>query len=346
MKTKVRRAIGVGLLAATGALPVMRAHAQSSVQIYGTADGGVRYQSNAAKGGGSVVTMNSNGYYSSNKLGFLGKEDLGDGWNAHFRLENGFNLGNGQFDNTTGTEFNRQSYVGIGSAKYGSLDFGRQYTISHDIISIYDPFGFHYTPILPLTTASDGTRNNNAVKYKNDFGPLLFEVDNSFGGVAGNFSSSATRSVGISFNVGPVDIGGVYGHRNILTGTAYLGDSYYMGGIGYRIGPVRVSGGFMSEDLQNPGSPHQVTNNAFGGIAWTIKPDLVFNGGYYQTTVSTDKASRRGLSILSLAYLLSKRTTLYGEVDYTSYKHAVVSTLNPAGASSQTAVTVGLDVLF
>jgi predicted porin len=73
---------------------------------------------------------------------------------------------------------------------------------------------------------------------------------------------------------------------------------------------------------------------------------MIFDGGYYQTTVSNDKASRRGLSIVSLAYLLSKRTTLYGEVDYTSYKHAVVSTLNPAGASSQTAVTVGIDVLF
>ncbi|CAE6690757.1 hypothetical protein R69658_00026 [Paraburkholderia aspalathi] len=346
MKKKVWITIGFGLSAAAGTLGAMPAYAQSSVQLYGTVDGGVRYQTNAVKGGGTVVTMNSNGYYSSNKLGFLGKEDLGDGWNAHFQLENGFNLGNGQFDNTTGIEFNRQAFVGIGNTKYGSLDLGRQYTISHDIISIYDPFGFHFTPILPLTTASDGTRNNNDVKYKNVFGPLLFEVDNSLGGVAGDFSSGATRSVGMSYSAGPVSVGGVYGHRNILTGTAYIGDSYYMAGAAYKIGPVRLSGGFMSEDLQNPAAPHQVTNNAFGGISWTVTPDVIFDGGYYQTTVSNDKASRRGLSVISLAYLLSKRTTLYGEVDYTSYKHAVVSTLNPAGASSQTAVTVGIDVLF
>jgi predicted porin len=346
MKNKVWRTIGFGLSAAAGTVGAMPAHAQTSVQIYGTVDGGIRYQTNAAKGGGTVLTMNSNGYYSSNKLGFLGKEDLGDGWNAHFQLENGFNLGNGQYDNTAGIEFNRQAFVGIGNSKYGSIDLGRQYTISHDIISIYDPFGFHFTPILPLTTASDGTRNNNDVKYKNVFGPLLFEADNSLGGVAGDFSSGATRSVGASYTAGPVNFGGVYGHRNILTGTAYIGDSYYMGGVGYRIGPVRVSGGFMSEDLQNPAAPHQVTNNAFGGLVWTITPSIVFDGGYYQTTVSNDKASRRGISIISLAYLLSKRTTLYSEVDYTSYKHAVVSTLNPAGTSSQTAVTIGIDVLF
>ncbi|MGF6603019.1 putative porin [Paraburkholderia sp. GAS448] len=172
------------------------------------ADGGVRYQTDAAKGGGTVITMNSNGYYSSNKLGYLGNEDLSDGWNAHFRLENGFNLGNGQLDNTTGTLFNRQAYVGMGSKKYGSIDFGRPYTISHDIISIYDPCAFHYTPILPLTVAPDGTRNNNAVKYKNEFGTLLFEMDNSFGGVAGNFSSGATRSVGVSYHLGA---GGYWG---------------------------------------------------------------------------------------------------------------------------------------
>ena len=346
MKIKFWRTIGVGLSATAGALCAVPAYAQSSVQLYGTLDGGVRYQTNAVKGGGSLTTMNSNGYYSSNKLGFIGKEDLGDGWNAHFQLESGFNLGNGAFDNTTQTEFNRQAYVGIGNSTYGSLDLGRQYTIAHDIIGIYDPFGFHFTPILPLTTASDGTRNNNDAKYKNNFGPVLFEADNSFGGVAGDFSSAATRSVGASYSEGAISFGGLYGHRNILTGATYFGDSYYMFGAGYKIGPVRVSGGFMSEDLQSMGTPHQVTNNPFGGISWTIRPDLIFDGGYYQTTVSNDSASRRGLSILSLAYLLSKRTTLYSEVDYTSYKNAVVSTLNPAGTSRQTAVTVGIDMLF
>ncbi|RDU96153.1 porin [Trinickia dinghuensis] len=341
----VWRTMGVGATAVVLGAP-LSAHAQSSVQLYGTVDGGIRYQTNAAKGGGTVVTMNSNGYYSSNKLDFRGKEDLGDGWNAHFLLESGFNLGNGAYDNTTGTEFNRQAFVGIGNAKYGSIDLGRQYTIAHDIISIYDPFNFHFTPIIPLTVAADGTRDNNDVKYKNTFGPLLFELDNSFGGVAGDFSSGAGRAVGVSYGAGPAGFGGVYGHRNLLSGASYAGDSYYMVGGSYRIGPVRLSGGFMSEDLQSPGAPHQVTNNGFGGLSWRLSPALEFRGGYYQTAVSNDKASRRGLSVLSLAYLLSKRTTLYSEVDYSSYRHAVVSTLNPAGMSSQTAVTVGIDHLF
>jgi len=40
-----------------------------------------------------------------------------------------------------------------------------------------------------------------------------------------------------------------------------------------------VSGGFMSEDRQNPGGPHYVTNNGFGGLKWLIKPDIVFTHG-------------------------------------------------------------------
>jgi predicted porin len=335
--------------AVAGLIGMVSVHAQTSVTLYGTTDGGIRHQTNAAKGGGSVTTMNSNGYYSSNKLGFLGRENLGNGWDAHFRLEGGFNLGNGQFDNTTNTEFNRQAFFGITNKRYGSIDLGRQYTISHDIIAIYDPFRFHFTPIIPLTQASDGTRNNNAVKYKNTFGPVLFEADNSFGGVAGEFSSGATRAVGLSYAQGPFAIGGVYGHRNIATGptnTNFVGDSYYMGGAAWQIGPVRLSGGFMSEDLQSSTAARGITNNGFGGLEWRIAPSLVFTGAYYQTVVPNDKASRRGLSVLSLAYLLSKRTTLYAEADYTSYKNKVVSTLNPAGVSHQTAVTIGIDHLF
>jgi len=341
-----RIGLGLGISTTIGMLAATPAHAQSSVQLFGTVDGGIRHQTNAAAGGGSVTTMNSNGYYSSNKLDFRAKEDLGGGWNAHFLLESGFNLGNGQFDNTTGAIFNRQSFVGVGHKQYGSVDLGRQYTIAHDIIGFYDPYGFHFTPIIPLTVASDGTRNNNDVKYKNNFGPVLVEVDNSFGGVAGDFSSGASRSVGLNYSSGPIGIGGVYGHRNLLVGKSYVGDSYYMVGASYQLGPVRVSGGFMSEDQQNEGTPHMVTNNGFGGIAWTVTPYLVFRGAYYQTNVSTDNSGRRGLSVLSLAYLLSKRTALYAEGDYTSYRHAVVSTLNPAGASSQTAVTVGINHLF
>jgi predicted porin len=343
METAVKKKLlGLVVLGAVTAL----AHAQSSVQLYGTVDGGVRYQTNANAAGDSLTTPSSNGFYSSNKLDIGGSEDLGGGLNAHFLLESGFNLANGQLDNTTDTEFNRQAYMGVGGA-FGTIDLGRQYTIAHDVIYAYDPFHFHYTPILPLTLAADGTRFNNDIKYKGGLGPIKVELDNSVGGNAGNFSQAAARGAGLQYEAGPFSVGGVYSHRNSLVGSTYRGDKYYMFGGAYRIGPVSLSGGFMSEDQAAAlSSQDLVTRNLFGGASYKINSFMTLTAGYYQTSIATDAAAKRALSIIGLSYALSKRTVLYSEVDYTKYKNAVVSTLNTTGKSSQTAFTAGLDHSF
>src|SRR5260221_1236220 len=91
------------------------ATAQSSVTLYGIVGDGVGWTSN--QGGHSNVQMLS-GYMQGNRLGFLGREDLGAGNFAVFRLENGF-------DNNTGTLsqggrlFCRSAYVGVDNKRFG-----------------------------------------------------------------------------------------------------------------------------------------------------------------------------------------------------------------------------------
>ena len=70
-----RFALGLLMLAPMAGL----VHAQTSVSIFGTVDGGIRYQTNANANGGSKVSMGSNGFYNSNKLDFAGSDDLGNG---------------------------------------------------------------------------------------------------------------------------------------------------------------------------------------------------------------------------------------------------------------------------
>src|ERR1700751_5292543 len=94
-------------------------HAQSSVTLAGDIDGGIRYTNSKA---GNQFSMNSNGLFTSNRIDFVGREDLGGGYDAHFQLESGFNLGNGALDNTTGVLFNRGAYVGLGGW-FGSVNF-------------------------------------------------------------------------------------------------------------------------------------------------------------------------------------------------------------------------------
>ena len=334
--------LGLALLAPLTAL----VHAQSSVTLAGTVDGGVRYQTNADAAGNHRVSIGSNGYYSSNKLDFMGSEDLGGGSHASFVLESGFNLGTGQLDNTTNTLFNRQAFIQLDGAA-GALSVGRQYTISHDFILVFDPFGFHYTPLIPLTRASSGTRFNNDLKYVKSFGGLKLEVENSFGENADSFNKGSARGVGLSYDAGAVTFGAEVNRRNILVGTVYHNDNYYLVGAAYRVGPLKISGGHMLDEVINPGLVENTkTRDSFAGVSYDFTGRLTLTGGYYLTAAPSDKAQRRGLSIVGLDYALSKRTKLYLEADYTTYRHAIVSTLNTVGAPSQAAVTSGINMRF
>jgi predicted porin len=337
-----RSILGLALLAPLTTL----VHAQSSVQVSGTADGGVRYQTNADTAGNHRVSIGSNGYYSSNKLLFSGIEDLGDGNKVSFMLENGFNLGTGGLDNTTGVLFNRQSFIQY-SGKAGALSAGRQYTISHDFILVYDPFSFHYTPLIPLTRASSGTRFNNDLKYAVNVGPFTLELENSFGEFADGINKGSARGIGLQYNAGSLVFGGVYNKRNILVGATYHDDNYYLIGAAYKLGPLKISGGTMKDEVVNTApAENTVTRDSFGGVSYDLTSVFTLTGGYYLTDAPSDKSKRRGLAIVGIDYAMSKRTKLYAEVDYTRYKNAIVSTLNTVGAPHQTAFTVGLNHRF
>jgi len=77
--------VGLGFIATT-------AHAQSTVTLYGIIDGGFTYTSNQ---GGKSNYQATAGSEQGSRWGFTGKEDLGGGNAAIFKLENGFNLQTG-----------------------------------------------------------------------------------------------------------------------------------------------------------------------------------------------------------------------------------------------------------
>ncbi|WP_050469795.1 porin [Herbaspirillum chlorophenolicum] len=327
--------------------PLMHAaHAQTNITIFGTVDGGVRYQTNANNAGGSKVFMGTNGWNSSNKLDIAGTEDLGNGMQAHFLLENGFNLATGALDNTTNTLFNRQSFVGI-KGNFGSIDMGRQYTIAHDFIADYDPFHFNYTSLIPLTQASSGTRFSNDIKYTGEFGGFKLELENSFGENAGSFNNGSARGVGLQYYAGDLTVGASYNRRFVAVGTAFRNEDYYLAGIAYKIGSFGISGGYMIDTIEMPANTaNTVTRNIFGGASYSFNDRVKLTGGFYKTAVSTDRAQSKNMTIVGLDYFLSKRTKLYVEADYNKYRSAVVSTLNTAGVGHQMAYTVGINHRF
>ncbi len=106
----------LALLAGTIAtmLPTAAALAQnsteSSVSIYGIIDMGIEYRTRNNAAGDSVLRVNSGGLNTS-RLGFKGKEDLGDGLSAQFNLESEVVADTGATD--TSAFFGRPAWVGL-----------------------------------------------------------------------------------------------------------------------------------------------------------------------------------------------------------------------------------------
>jgi len=125
----------IGALALLSLIPLARA--ESGVSIFGTADIGLR--SVKLGSSGSITTVTSNGL-STSKLGFKGEEALGGGSYAGFWLESGFLPDTGAMSDST-KFFNRRSTVSLGSARYGELRIGRDYTPTYSALSASGPFG-------------------------------------------------------------------------------------------------------------------------------------------------------------------------------------------------------------
>lgn len=109
--------------------------AQSSVTLYGLVDEGFDFTSNVA---GKRAYQMESGVAQGSRWGLAGKEELGGGLEAVFRLENGFDVNNGALDQG-GRMFGRQAYVGMNSATAGTLTMGRQYDSVVDYVARSQP---------------------------------------------------------------------------------------------------------------------------------------------------------------------------------------------------------------
>jgi len=250
------------------------ASAQTSITIYGTIDAGVRHQTNVGPSAGSPGndskwTMSSGGTYNQNRLGFKGVEDLGNGMNAHFNLEMGWNSGTGAGD--ADGLFQRTASVGLGGA-WGSVDLGRQYSVNFQTIGAYDPFIYKYTGIVPLAGQGGLTRLNNDLKYTGTFGGVTVRAEYAFGEVAGSTSTGATQAIGASYAAGPFSVGGAYtqGKRNAFGLASSASGTAFATGVGAQLTAAGIPAANVTALL---GAAAPATNDMKN---WTV-------GGAYMT---------------------------------------------------------------
>ena len=180
---------------------------------------------------GASYIGTSQGLFQGSRLGFRGTEDIGGNFKAIYTLELGVILPYGYPISresprpraASGQLFGRQAWVGVSSADYGRLTFGRMYGTFSDVVGAGDVFGVNHGNMDYANGANDET--NDAVNgfFKQEMG---FRWDNAFK-YEGNFSGV---TVGAQAALGNV------------TGNEFLYNSMFAGSIGYNAKDIPLSG--------------------------------------------------------------------------------------------------------
>ncbi|KWE94599.1 porin [Burkholderia ubonensis] len=332
---------GIGAVFAVAA---SSAFAQRSVTLYGLVDTAIRYQTNAGPDGRDLIGMTV-GPETHSRWGLRGSEDLGGGLSAVFRLENGFELGDGKL-HVANTLFSRQAYVGLSSNRYGTLTFGNQYA------PLYDTMGDTFDPLTVGNYWQDSWMYNgignfltvpNSVKYQFSCNGFSVDAIYGFGNHAGAMGLDSTYGVELTYAHGPASINAGFHQTSVssLNGSSVNGAkvNFVHASGAYQVTPaVRLLAGWLhgqdktgTTDFNmqqagaptlHAGSPNRIDDTFYVGANWqATAPLLITVAGYYGHARNAERLDGTlGAGINTSAtvlaeYALSKHTEVYGTVD-------------------------------
>jgi predicted porin len=319
------------------------ASAQSNITVYGIVDAAVVHLTHHV---GSTDTYMRSGPKDGSRLGFKGTEDLGNGLNALFVLEAGYNVDDGTASQS-GSLFNRAAYVGLSSKSLGTVTIGRQYAPYFEYLG---PLG----PVPPVTGSAgdhpgdiDGfditIRNNNSVKYTSPtwhgftlgvMGAAGEQASNSTGPSGDTYSAAIKYETGawrsaLAYQVlhnGPkqaswdTTTASNFSKSQLNAGYLSADDVQYVAlGTHWQGGQLGLGGSFSNVQYRPNASSLFLSTAVFNTAAlvgtWqTATPWLLGAGLTYTRATSangiTDAASYRQLA-LQQAYWFSKRTSVY-----------------------------------
>jgi len=342
-------------LAAAGLLSTS-AFAQSNVTIYGVVDYGYAYRfdgrnlSNAGPTPNSASQLNS-GQAFSNRIGFKGTEDLGNGLKALFVLEQGFNLDTGT-EQVNGLAFARQSYAGL-SGNFGTVIGGRMYTPYYNFMTSLDPFvngtvgrysnAFTLAPTVSGSSLTNPLRFDNAVAYTSpSFGG--FSVTGAFSNnVVGQEASASNAANNTAYALfgqyanGPIYVGANYhyiaGGSNPVDSVINDVQNFTLGGsYDFKVAKIMALWGW--NEIDYAGAMSNISNATFNNYMigatvpfgkWTGKATYVYSDGNKSAGGDAQQFA------VGLDYNLSKRSTIYTAYSYINNDDQRMSGTGDAG---------------
>lgn len=310
-------------LAASGAI------AQSSVSVYGIVDSGLVHTTNVNAAGDSMTKMPSLTSSFPSRIGFRGTEDLGNGIQAFFVLENGLSLDTG-VTGQGGRLFGRQANVGLKGA-FGTLTIGRQNNMTYISGLKTDVLGPNLFAIGSIDGYLPNARSDNAIGYMGTFGGLVLGATYSFGRdasaaggpaatncageVAGNSKACRQYTGLIGYETKAWGLNASYDKMNGNTGAA--------GGLasssntderttvnGYAmLGATKIGAGVISREL-NAATGRSETDLFYLGASHPLSAALVLDAQVAQRNAKNADADV-SMVVARLSYSLSKRTVVY-----------------------------------
>ncbi|WP_434034899.1 porin [Cupriavidus sp. a3] len=319
--------------AAIGCTVSPLAQAEGSVTLYGLVDTTIRYTTNENAAGDRKVQM-SDGVLTGSRWGILGKEELGNNYQALFVLESGFAPDTGQ-SLQGGRLFGRRAFVGL-QGEFGTVTLGRQFTVIHEAIAINDAMALANLGLVGFQGGNytGGVRQDNMLKYTGIFGGFTFAAQHAFGETAGSFARSSSTGGSITYATGPFSLTG--GYQIIRDTTTYFGvtvptsdQKVWTVGGNYKLGKGKLFLNYVHSDVDTADYRNQA---AHLGISYPIDGSwtVIALGNYDHLNHASQSGNRYGGSIM-VDYAFSKRTDVYAEADYTKLKGAWTSLASQNG---------------
>ncbi|MFP3798143.1 porin [Paraburkholderia sp. SIMBA_027] len=322
------------IAAAVAATFASASYAQSSVTLYGIVDAGFTYTTNV---GGERNYALTSGNVQASRWGLRGVEDLGGGLKTVFNLESGFDVMNGN-NAVGGKMFNRQAFVGLSHAQFGTVTFGRQFDSVIDYVGplmAVGTWGGTYMAHVMDNDNGNGTFSlNNSIKYTSpNYSGFQFGGTYAFSNQAGGFANNRAYSAGASYQNAGLRVGAGYLQAqgaNLNDSGAVAGDSLgaserqrtWGAGASYTYGPV-VGGVVFTQTRQSNFTTDKSIryNNIEGNVRYNLTPALGIGAMYTYTNANGDGVDRGTGSRsvhwhqfgLQADYALSKRTDVYLE---------------------------------
>ncbi|VWB87100.1 porin [Burkholderia lata] len=242
--------LGILLIAAS---PVTRA--ESTVTMYGFVDMGI---SKANNGTTPATSLNGRGPVdawnvqqgNSSRLGFLGKEDLGDGAYARFQLETRFNPNTGALASNTAF-WQGRSFVALGKERLGELWLGRDFSPAFWVACEVDPTCWSYVSQLgPAYTYGNwngsasmdasSARWSNSIGYKS---PNWAGLTANFVTATGNGNRKQANAVAIQYKQHGVYLGAAYDGKDSDNHMSIVAAGYDFRLVSLRASATSVRGG-------------------------------------------------------------------------------------------------------